>query len=89
MFHKEIDNRTIIFEFIDRGYYDENHLAYIRKKRPSKFNGTEALVGKNLVTYLKSCQMCYTNNRKGAKLGKTSSTLVPYCVWNDYRQTAN
>ena len=31
-----------------------------------------------------SCQMCCTNNRKGAKLGITSSTLVPNCVWNDY-----
>ena len=48
----------------------------------SRFNGTEALVGKNLVTYLKSCQMCCTNT--GAKLGKTSSTFVPYCVWNEY-----
>ena len=29
----------------------------------------------------KSCQMCCTNNRKRAKLGKKSNSLVPYCVW--------
>ena len=36
MFHKGIDNRTIIFEFIDRGYYDENHLAYTLEKKKAQ-----------------------------------------------------
>ena len=42
-------------------YYDENLNSLTSRtfeKRPSKFNGTEALVGINLVTYLKNLVKC-------------------------------